>query len=1429
MGASMHSLRQRIVFVCLSFAVAMPSSTAGQVRAIAPPPRLTLTQAPTSASREPVEAFLQRESAERLHRRGGIAAYTQDHQMSAAEALEVVEYARSRGIELTSEQVQLASPFMRRGDTIEEKLRVTTNVFPILVALGVVVARGCAQSMLLDEAFHYGAQFLGFPVEKRTWKQRVLSCVVGGITGGLVSGARGKLLATRVGPDANQAFINGIKESFKVDRVDMAVGVIESVTRETVANAFDGNAATPCDPFVQDFGITGSTVVDLEAWSRDCPGTRLAQANAEAFSAYDSAMAAQTVTPSAVIPVTLYATDGTYPRTVIPAAGGQAHVTYGFIPTQIGTVTAELVVRNENIEYVVHTASIVISSSWLNLELEETVPIAAETLLALNPGNDYAFHTSLRLRHSNGFSIQFDTIGGNGVPIFVDTSANLPVVLRASAIQSGNVVDFKGNYEDPEAQTPSSLSLHITGSSTQTVNLLPGLTGTGTRRNWTTRQFIPNGLYEYVVEAVQGGITYRSAPAPVRVSSSLPLVSLELDRSTATIGETIGGTITVTDAVGPVPNIDVGLSCNGKGPFRNTAGLMVRKVRTDSQGRATFGYEVITSGTQTILAMEPLTHQYDLADFSVAGSNSNVYTVFTWNRDAGRSNDDVAVYELNAYVEYPRGRLLDPGDYVYFYANHGTFRDARDQTGTSSNVQNEYTLTKAQADSGSEMITIRLPKYGVETTHVVDLPVGQGTRLERSRSLGLQATADSWSYGVDVSPDGRYVAFINGTTVNITGFYPSSGGASFTLPDDGYSLSFSPDSTQIAAGDQDGTVTIYNINTGSKFSRTVTDGRRAIPNLHWYATDRIAIATEGAVATSTVAAYRSRVLQLNAGLNILSTTHLTNVTDSRDILKIQCHATSAVCAAAADNGRWSLIRTSGGEIQSFVHPDNDDFSALAFSADGSRLLVGSYDDNVTDMAYLKLYSVSTAGATALSPPLTGNIAVLGAAFFHDGVAERLALAGTQYTEIYYDFGSFPALVGDPLGGGESMHFRMTADRELVLLGNATQWTYNFSSDRTGPSIYVDADGPVPYRETSFELKGRMTDSSAIVSSEYFRETWHPLAIGTGGSFAIPMTGLVVGGNRIEIRGSDRFGNSTSTPVEVIRSDDSTPPRATGCSALPPDGIVGDAIRVTCTVVDDDSSVASVTATVRDSAGNSRATGELTLSNSAFTHSFATSGWLPDLYTVDVTAVDASEHANGGTIPAATGFRLKPVLGNPSNLIATSTDANTIAVTWTAAAGASAYQIFRRAPGGSFNYHVTTATPPWNDFAVSSSTSYLYKVAAVASDGRVSSFSNTDIATTVSFADYPLAAGITRVRAVHLTELRQAIDVVRLAGGLSSATYSRQIALGLVVRADDISEMRQALAAAFIGLGLPAPVWPQGLAPGVVIRAADIQRLRDAIR
>ncbi len=113
----------------------------------------------------------------------------------------------------------------------------------------------------------------------------------------------------------------------------------------------------------------------------------------------------------------------------------------------------------------------------------------------------------------------------------------------------------------------------------------------------------------------------------------------------------------------------------------------------------------------------------------------------------------------------------------------------------------------------------------------------------------------------------------------------------------------------------------------------------------------------------------------------------------------------------------------------------------------------------------------------------------------------------------------------------------------------------------------------------------------------------------------------------------------------------------------------------------------------------------------------------------------------------------------------------------------------------------------------------------------SPYSNRDLATTILFTDDSLVAGVTKVRAVHFSEMRQAVDAVRKSAGLAAATWTNSNLAGILLKVVHVQEMRNSLNPALAALGFPTPSYTDStLTIGVTrIRKVHLDELRQRVK
>jgi hypothetical protein len=201
------------------------------------------------------------------------------------------------------------------------------------------------------------------------------------------------------------------------------------------------------------------------------------------------------------------------------------------------------------------------------------------------------------------------------------------------------------------------------------------------------------------------------------------------------------------------------------------------------------------------------------------------------------------------------------------------------------------------------------------------------------------------------------------------------------------------------------------------------------------------------------------------------------------------------------------------------------------------------------------------------------------------------------------------------------------------------------------------------------------------------------------------------------------------------------------------------------------------------------------------------------------------------------------LSAPANLRATTSSSTQIHITWNAVTGAARYELQRTSNYGNPTDHgfstvssniTTTAFDDTPTTGIATGNAYIYQVRAFdsPSGGNSSPFSNIDLATAITFTDDP-ATTVTTVREVHVTQLRQAVDAVRVASGLSAAAWTDPPPLAQIVNIKKvhIDQLRSNLDGARSALALPAPTYtdPTIVQFSTQVRAAHIQELRQLVK
>ena len=175
--------------------------------------------------------------------------------------------------------------------------------------------------------------------------------------------------------------------------------------------------------------------------------------------------------------------------------------------------------------------------------------------------------------------------------------------------------------------------------------------------------------------------------------------------------------------------------------------------------------------------------------------------------------------------------------------------------------------------------------------------------------------------------------------------------------------------------------------------------------------------------------------------------------------------------------------------------------------------------------------------------------------------------------------------------------------------------------------------------------------------------------------------------------------------------------------------------------------------------------------------------------------------------------------------ATATSTSQVALSWLAVNGATSYEVWRSATiGGTFTLAITTSATSAVDGGRSPDTTYLYRVRSLGLGG-MSGFSPIDPATTTMFTDGSLLGVL--VKAVHITEVRKAVNAMRTAAGLTPTMFTDNALVGMPIKRLHITEPRSSLdeARSTMGFGQILYTDPTLTVGVTTVKAAHVQQLR----
>lgn len=248
-------------------------------------------------------------------------------------------------------------------------------------------------------------------------------------------------------------------------------------------------------------------------------------------------------------------------------------------------------------------------------------------------------------------------------------------------------------------------------------------------------------------------------------------------------------------------------------------------------------------------------------------------------------------------------------------------------------------------------------------------------------------------------------------------------------------------------------------------------------------------------------------------------------------------------------------------------------------------------------------------------------------------------------------------------------------------------------------------------------------------------------------------------------------------------------------------------------------------------GDSIGTLTVTLRGDAVAGSVAALIIDPPSVTFSNQAGTVRETVAGGNLSLVNGSVTVSTLAAPTNVVATAINTAQININWTAVSGADHYEVWRSSLGDEFALVGSPSAAALSDVNVDADTTYLYRVRAIDPLDDPAGFSNIDAATTIDFTDDPITTLSTKVKVVHFTQLRTAVNAIRAAANLDPLDADATIALGALVRAQHLLDLRDGLDEARSTIGLTALTYtdPTITTGATRVKATHVTELRNGVK
>ena len=514
---------------------------------------------------------------------------------------------------------------------------------------------------------------------------------------------------------------------------------------------------------------------------------------------------------------------------------------------------------------------------------------------------------------------------------------------------------------------------------------------------------------------------------------------------------------------------------------------------------------------------------------------------------------------------------------------------------------------------------------GVQGAVTINAQVGAPTSSPMTATETLAVPGGGRIYGVAFSPDGSVlIASSNNSNIvtawNIPAWSQKWSRNTLTTAGSLYGLAISPNSSQVAVSSLKGS-DIMNVGDGSPVCAT---------------NPPISDLSGGSLVAWT--SNSSRIGSSTAHLFTYPSTCGGGTVGTALSFKDESHMDYSptkgyAAAGVASIGEVYVWNASGGIVTHRVVAPGSNVYDTNFSTNGGKLAV------VAAGPVIKVFDTTTWASISYSASsLGGGDSVYGVAFIDNDT--KLAVGGANGKVEVLDLvsGGTSLRVGTVSGSVYELTWnQVTSD---LAAGTSSGNVYVFRPldppDVSGPVISVTspAEGSVTIA-TAIATMGEVTDQSGVAT---FTINGTSQTLDGGGNFSTVVGGLVEGSNTITYHAIDTLGNASNVLVHVTRVVDRTPPVISNVAVSPAAGAAGTLFGISCTVVDGDTGVGNVTATVRNSLAVAVGTVPMnTAGGGNYSGNLNSAGFSTGAYSVDIAAVDSSPQLNSTVLTGAGSF------------------------------------------------------------------------------------------------------------------------------------------------------------------------------------------------